>query len=126
MNNKNLRRLTSEEAREIGRKGGKKSAEMRKRRKTIKDFLQVLVQAEAPQGKVRTKIKEFLGADEEVTLGATLAYQMIMKAISGDARMIRLCIEILGELPQDQHKVEYDNKMLELKEREVKAREEGW
>ena len=44
-NIKNLRVPTSEEAREIGRKGGIKSAEVRKQRKDLKERLEILLEA---------------------------------------------------------------------------------
>lgn len=51
-NNENLRRLTSEEAREIGRKGGIASVKSRRERKTLKEELLLLLESEDIQNKI--------------------------------------------------------------------------
>ena len=48
-NSKNLRKLTTEEAREIGRKGGLASGKARKERKTLKEELLLLLEDEKTQ-----------------------------------------------------------------------------
>lgn len=74
-NESNLRRLTSEEAREIGKKGGKASAKARQERKALKDELLLLLSNGDTQKKVS------LALIEQAKNGNTKAFEVIRDTI---------------------------------------------
>lgn len=76
-NEQNLRMLSTKEAREIGKKGGKKSAEARKARKTLKEELLLLLS----QGNTQEKI----------------SLALIQKALNGDTKAFEVIRDSIGE-----------------------------
>lgn len=71
----NLRAPTSEEARERGRKGGLKSGESRRARKTLKEELLALLS----EGDIQEKIS--LAILEKAKAGDTKAYEIIRDTV---------------------------------------------
>lgn len=82
-NSENLKRFTSSEARENGKKGGKKSAEVRRARKTLKDELLALLSDEDIQKKISTAL--------------------LKKAQKGDTKAFEVIRDTIGEKPIDKH-----------------------
>lgn len=80
-NEDNLRTPTTEEAREIGRKGGIASGEARRRRKTLKEELLLLLE----QGDMQEKI----------------SLALIQKAMNGDTKAFEVLRDTVGEKPVD-------------------------
>lgn len=85
-NNQNLRRLTSQEARDIGRKGGLASVEARRRKKTLKEELITLLEANDNNNKISIAI--------------------LKKALNGDIQAFTTIRDTIGEKPTD--KIEAD------------------
>ena len=96
--NKNLtkkgkaRGLTSEEAQRIGRKGGKKSAEVRKARKTLKEELIALLGTEI-DGK---------------TMQEKMSLSMITEAIAGNTKAFTAIRDTIGENPKNEIELSQD------------------
>ncbi len=86
-NIENLRVLTSEEAREIGRKGGIRSGEARREKATMKATLEMLLNSTHKSGKTYREL---------ATLG------LLQGAMKGNAQNYRTILETLGELKQAQ------------------------
>lgn len=84
-NEQNLKRLTSEEAREIGRKGGKASAKARQKRKTLKEELILLL--------------------EEGDTQAKLSLAVLQNALNGDNKAFEIIRDTIGEKPTDKQEV---------------------
>lgn len=80
-NNENLRVLTSEEAREIGRKGGIASGKARAERKKFKDELLLLLS----DGETQEKI----------------SLALIKKALDGDIKAFEVLRDTVGEKPKE-------------------------
>ena len=90
--NKNLKRLTTEKAREIGRLGGLASAESRAKKRALKECLEVLL---AEDYQIDTG-----NLDYRTMNGATaICYQLIQKALDGDVRAFCEIRDTLGEIP---------------------------
>jgi hypothetical protein len=95
----NLRVPTSEEAREIGRKGGIASAKARRKRKAIKETLDALLsmtlkESEAANIEEVQSIAALKG--KNITVQEAILLSQIQKAIKGDARAALLIFEMLG------------------------------
>lgn len=81
-NEQNLKILTSKEAREIGKKGGKKSVEVRRQRKTLREELLLLL----AEGDTQKKI----------------SVALLQKAMNGDTKAYEVIRDSIGEKPVDQ------------------------
>ncbi len=65
MNEQNLKRPTSEEAREKGRRGGKASGEARRRRKALKESMEILLNM-PPGDKDKAELIKAGFSDEDI------------------------------------------------------------
>lgn len=77
----NLKIPTSEEARKNGKKGGIKSGEVRRARKTLKQELLLLLSSNDTQNKV--------------------SLALIKKALEGDTKAFEVIRDTIGEKPKD-------------------------
>lgn len=86
----NLKRLTSEEAREYGSKGGKASVKARRKKKELKECMQALLESEitASNGVVMT------GAE-------ALCTKVFQKALKGDLRAFEVARDTSGQKPAE-------------------------
>ena len=84
-NEQNLRVPTSEEAREIGRKGGIRSGEVRREKATMKKTLEMLLNEKNNKGKTYREL---------TTLG------LIKGAVDGKAENYKTIVQLLGELQE--------------------------
>lgn len=87
----NLKRLTSEEAREYGSKGGKRSVEARARAKTFAEELKTLLEIEIANSK-----------GEKVTTRHAISTALIKKALQGDRAAYVEIRDTVGERPIEQ------------------------
>ena len=84
-NNKNLKTLSPNEARENGKKGGKKSGAVRRERKALKEELLLLLSS----GDIQERI----------------SLALIEKALSGDVRAFETIRDTIGEKPTDKQEI---------------------
>lgn len=106
-NEKNLVSLadrTTEEQREIARKGGiasqKAQAEKREQKKTIASALQLILNAKIPDAMAK-KMQAQTGISE-LDYRTALAYSVISTGIKkGDANALRVVADYIGEKPAD-------------------------
>jgi hypothetical protein len=101
-NEDNLRPVRSEsEAREKGRNGGIASGEARRRKKTMREALEMLLY----HGNVPEMTKEIMRAegidDEEMTHQMVITRSLIAKAESGDVQAYNAICQMIGEKPAD-------------------------
>lgn len=95
LQNKNLKPIQSkEEAREKGKKGGIKSGEVRRVKKTMREMLDYLLDKEITNGK-----------GEKVTTKEAAAVALIKKAVQGDVRAFEVIRDTIGEKPADKHDI---------------------
>lgn len=82
-NSENLKKLSSEEARKNGKKGGIKSVEVRRARKTLKEELLLLLSSGDTQER--------------------LSLALIEKAFKGDTKAFEVIRDTIGEKQADKH-----------------------
>lgn len=88
-NNENLKPIrTKNEAREKGKNGGKKSGEVRRAKKTMKDMLDYLL---------KKKIEDKKGKKVKTQEAITLA--LIKQALSGNVKAYEVIRDTIGEKP---------------------------
>ena len=90
------------EAREIGRKGGIKSGESRRAKKTVKECLKMYSEMKVTSPEMKAALKASGIADtEEMTYAVAMALQFITAAMRGNSQMARLVMEMMGEIDQN-------------------------
>ena len=86
MNEQNLRKLTSSEAREIGKKGGEASGRARREKRTMKQLLEIALAMMVTNKKGETASRK-----------EVIAIQLVNKAASGDLKAMDLLTKLIGE-----------------------------
>ena len=89
-NENNLKKLTSEEARELGRKGGLKSAEVRREKKLLKNLLEEVLETPTKTG----------------NLAIDITNALIQKAKKGNVKAYEVIRDTLGEKPVENIKID--------------------
>lgn len=96
-NLKPFNELTVEEHREIASKGGKKSAEVRKEKRMLKDTLKMLMDTKPTPDMVKMYSKVF-GIDPK-DLQDVISGGLIRKAMQGDSKAFEVIRDTMGEKP---------------------------
>lgn len=87
---------SQDEARINGAKGGKRSGEVRRAKKTLRKLAQEWADCE-PTAEELAKLAEIGITDEGVTRKATLLIPLLSNVFDGNLRALQVLIELLGE-----------------------------
>lgn len=109
-NEQNLKPLSTEKAREIGAKGGKASAESRRKKRDLKLAIQALLEADIKDKKT----------GETMSGAEALAVAQFRKAMKGDTKAFEVLRDTSGQKPVEKVEQvnidgEYIDKVNELK-----------
>lgn len=101
-NKQTLKVYTSEEARFYGSMGGKASADARRRKKSLKELTQALLEMKPHELVSRKAMQLFPGVEpEDLTNGMALAMSMFNKAVvDGDVKAAQFVRDTAGEMPE--------------------------
>lgn len=105
---------TSEEARRNGALGGKASAEARRRKKTLAEFLHAWADQE-PSEKDKAVLNKLFPDNPDISNKALFVIPLIKKANAGDIKAIEMIVKLLGEdrkLEAEIEKLKAENEML--------------
>ena len=91
----NLRPCEYKLSQEEAKKGGIKSGQVRKQKKTVAEYLRKWADSEVSEK--NKKALEALGLSEEATNRTLLVVPLIKKASSGDTKALQMALELLGE-----------------------------
>lgn len=92
-NPENLRVLTTEEAREIGSKGGKASVKARRKKKELRELLEIALSQPYKDN-----------PDDDNYMAISVA--LVQRALDGDTKAFEIIRDTLGQKPKDQIEVE--------------------
>ena len=81
MNNQNLKPLSPSKAREIGRKGGKKSVASRRKKKYIKEILEQLMQMDLTDTTLINNMRKFGLEEAEMTIQSGIVCALVQQAL---------------------------------------------
>lgn len=105
---KNFKTMTREEASEAGRKGGKRSGEVRRekreRYRSMSAVLKVLLELSLSKGKIHdiNEIQAFAELKgKNVSVNEALMIRITQKALNGDLKAIEMIRDMMGEKPID-------------------------
>ena len=109
---------STEEVREIARKGGINSGATRRKKKTMKSGAKMLL--DMPASKAVTRKMKMLGIDEEdATYQMGILVAMLQEALGGNVKAAAFMRELIGEDP----KQELARKELKLRQDEFKHKQ---
>lgn len=105
---------TGEQQVEIARKGGIASGEARRRKKTMREAAEMMLDKEIPKNltELRKKIQAFGITEEDLTFQTAVMVGVINQAMKGNTKAAAFLRDTMGENPS-----------LELRERELLQRE---
>lgn len=105
---------TPSERREIARKAGIKSGEVRRAKKTFKTLFEDFGEMKITDEGLKKGLKEAGIEEDGMVNKVAIAFSMYLKAISGDTRAFELIRDTMGEKPSDKIKLEDDRKNTKL------------
>lgn len=106
-NEQNLRprELTSEEAMELGRKGGIASGKARKEKKLIKDNIELLLSLPIKSKKMKEQLAELGIEENEMNNQMAMVIAMYQKVLKGDVQAFNTLRDTLGQKPVEVQEV---------------------
>ena len=90
---------TTEQAQALGRIGGLKSVESKKRKKTMRENAELLLSLPLQEGELKEQIKKLGLEDDEVTNQMAVMVSLFQKALSGDVNAFNSLQATKGEKP---------------------------
>ena len=78
------------------RKGGKRSGEVRRQKRTVRECLAILKDMPCTHDKIKKTLREAGIKDEEITNGMAIAFATFMNGMK-NAQFARLAYEMMGE-----------------------------
>ncbi len=100
MNDGNLKRPSSDEARELGRRGGVASGIARRRRKALREAADIFLALPLP-GKDEVKRLRKLGLDmDDIDVQMGIVARLAQMAMLGDTKAAKLLFDIVGSEPE--------------------------
>lgn len=91
---------SKDEARELGRKGGRASGQTRRAQKTMKDTLNALLKLPIRDGKVHAKLTSILGAKNlNITAEQAILIAQIAEAMKGNTKAAVFVRDTSGNRP---------------------------
>ena len=97
-------KMTPEQRAENGRKGALKAIETKRKRKAMKETLEVLLDMPMKRGKVYTaeEIKSFADLKgKNITIDQAMMICLVQKALKGDLSAIAMVRDTIGEKPAE-------------------------
>lgn len=92
-----LNQRTKDEQKEICSRGGKRSGEVRRQQRAMKEIFEAMRDAKVKEPKLQERLKAAGFANKEMTYGALLAVSAFDSAIGGNAKMTELILKTLEE-----------------------------
>ena len=109
MNDGNLKRPSSDEARELGRRGGIASGAARRRCKELREAADIFLALPLPD-KDEVKRLRKLGLDmDDIDVQMGIVARLAQMAMLGDTKAAKLLFDIVGSEPETNYLDEYDD-----------------
>ena len=96
---------TAEQLQEMGKKGGIESGKAKRKKKTLKDNLTALLDADLTDAEIRRRL-EHKGYTNEISNSIAISISLLQKALNGDVRAYEVIRDTIGEKPTEYNKVD--------------------
>lgn len=104
----NFKNLTAEEQRKIASQGGKKSGEVRRQRKTLREIGDMLGGLDIKSEERKQTLRDAGVCDEDMIEDVAMMFQLRTKASKGDVRAIELLAKLRGQLKEQVEQTNID------------------
>ena len=112
-NEQNLRPSEYKLSREEAKKGGKKSGEVRRRKKLLREIAETIGAAQAPE-EVKEKMRQLgLTSTDDITLDEAMMMAQYGRALSGSVQSANFIAEMKGEKIQRVEQVNINDRSME-------------
>ena len=101
-------RMTPEQRAEYGRKGAEKANETKRKRKEMRETLDILLNMPLKKGKVYSaeEIKSFADLKgKNITIDQAMMITLVQKALKGDLNAITMVRDTVGEKPTEKMEI---------------------
>ena len=88
---------TEEEAKAMSIKGGIKSGEVRRKKKTMRQAMELMLSAKLPEKIVPKALQELGFNDDDMNMQLAIVYSQVAKAVKGDTKSAEFCRDTVGE-----------------------------
>ena len=105
---------TESEVREMNAKGGRKSGETRRKQKTLRETLNIMLEKCATDPKYREMVLEAGIKKNGITNKDIVVAAMVLKAAAGDTKAFELIRDTIGEKPAEE--INLNNIEIEINE----------
>lgn len=126
---KNLKQFTSdqshEEAVKNGQKGGIASGVARRKKKALKEQMELLLSLPLQDKDVKAKLRSLGIAEEEMDNQMAMIIGLWNKALKGDIQAFNSIRDLIGEKPPDTHNVNLTNPYADLSTEELRRLAQG-
>lgn len=95
----NLKALTPDEARELGRKGGIASGLARRERKQLREAAETLLGMPLKKGDLEAFDSFKEAGNANVTVAESIVIEQAKRALNGDTKAARFLVDVSGEMP---------------------------
>ena len=124
-NEQNLRPSEYKLSQEEAKRGGIASGEARRRKKSLKETLDILLEYRPTEKELDFLREHGIDVDDDATYRTAVAFSMINKAVKGNTRAFEMLRDTIGEKPVDKIQIaEVDEETVAEVEREVLADDE--
>lgn len=93
---------TPKELKNMTKKGGKKSGQVRRQRKQLKELFKSMLSTPIPQADLKAKIDEMGLDNEEKNYNTLLGMTTLNEALKGNMKAVELIRDTIGEKPKDE------------------------
>ena len=124
-NEQNLRPSEYKLSQEEAKRGGIASGEARRRKKSLKETLDILLEYRPTEKELDFLREHGIDVEDDATYRTAVAFSMINKAVKGNTRAFEMLRDTIGEKPVDKIQIaEVDDDLIDEVEREVLADDE--
>lgn len=99
-NIENLKSLSTEKAREIGRKGGKASVVAKRKKKFLKEQLETLMLLDLPENKLKDDMRKLGIEDADLSVQNGILVSLVKQALNGSIRAFQVIRDQLRTKPK--------------------------
>lgn len=111
---------SKEEAKQLSRNGGIKSGETRKRKKTMREAMELMLSAKIPVEGVPEELKKIGLTDEDMNVQTAIVYGQVLKAIKEkDTRSAEFCRDTVGEFVGAELPIEKERRIIYLPAKDI-------
>lgn len=94
------------------RKGQAKGVETKKKRKKMKETMQLILNLQVPTEEAKERLKQIGISEEDATLQSAILYKQVSKALNGDTDSAKFCRDTAGEFIGAEDEKEQEEKRI--------------